>query len=75
MAPHKEWYSSYEEFDCGEVYFRDNSSYLIIGQGKVKLSFNDGRIKNLLGVLYNPRLARNLILNIKVKLFGSACYI
>lgn len=61
MTPHKEWFSTYEKYDGGEIYLDDNSSYPIIRRGKIQLCFSDGRIKTLPGVLHVPRVARNLI--------------
>lgn len=66
-TPHKEWFSTYEEYDGSNIYISDNSSYPIVKKEKVLLRFSDGRIKTLPGVLHVLRLARNLILDSNLK--------
>jgi hypothetical protein len=61
MNPHREWFCEYERYDGGNVLLGDDSTTRIIGQGKVKLTLIDGRIRTLAGVLHIPCLARNLI--------------
>ena len=51
----------YEKYDGGGVFLGDDSTTKIIGHGRVKLMLKDRRIKTLLGMLYFPDLARNLI--------------
>ena len=58
---HREWFCEYERYDGGDVFLGDDSTTKIIGQGKIKLRFIDGRIRTLSGVLHIPGLARNLI--------------
>ena len=75
MTPHREWFYEYEKYNGGDVYFGDNSPASIIGCGRVKLKLKDGRIRNLLGVLHIPNLARNLIYvkNIDVAYVKTVC--
>jgi hypothetical protein len=61
MTPHREWFSEYEKYDCGDVFLGDESTTKILGRGRVKLLLNDGRIQTLPGVLHIPKLARSLI--------------
>jgi hypothetical protein len=61
MNPHREWFCEYERYDEGNVFLGDDSTTRIIGRGKVKLRFIDGRIRTLPGVHHIPRLVRNLI--------------
>ena len=61
MTPHREWFCEYESYDGGDVFLGDDSSYKIIGRGRVKVRFRDGRVKTLPGVLHIPGLARNLL--------------
>ncbi|KAH9291902.1 hypothetical protein KI387_042909 [Taxus chinensis] len=61
MTPHKEWFCEYEKCNGGDVYLGDNSTCKIIGHGRIKMRFKDGRIKTLPGVLHIPGLTRNLI--------------
>jgi len=44
-----------------EVFLGDKKTHKIISQGKVKLVFNDGRVKTLIDVLHILGLARQLI--------------
>ena len=53
--------SYYKEFDGGKVYLGDDSHLNIIGCGKVKIKFPDGRITRINGVLHIPSLAQNLL--------------
>ena len=52
MTPHTEWFCEYESYDGGDVFLGDDSSYKIIGHGRVKVRFRDGRVKTLPGVLH-----------------------
>jgi hypothetical protein len=61
MTPHREWFFEYERYDGGNVFLGDDSTTIIIGQGKFKLMLIDGRIRKLSGVLHILGLARNLI--------------
>ena len=61
MTPHREWFCEFERYDGGDVLLGGDSTTKIIGQGKVKLKLMNGRTRTLLGVLYIPGLARNLI--------------
>ena len=60
MTPHRVWFYEYERYN-GNVFLGDDSPKKIMGRGRVKLLLNDGRIKNLPGVLHIPGLARHLI--------------
>jgi hypothetical protein len=61
MTPHREWLCEYEKYDGGDVFLGDDSIAKIMGCGRVKLLLKDGRIRNVLGVLHIPKLARSLI--------------
>jgi hypothetical protein len=61
INPHREWLCEYERYDGGNVFLGDDSITRIIGQGKVKLRYMDGRIRTLPGVIHIPGLAKNLI--------------
>jgi hypothetical protein len=61
MTPHKEWFCEYERYDGGNVFLGDDSTNIILGQGKVKLRLIYGSIRILHGVLHIPSLAINLI--------------
>eukprot|EP01018_Ginkgo_biloba_P017254 Gb_27787 [translate_table: standard] len=61
MTLHREWFCEYESYDGGDVFLGDDSSYKIIGRGRVKVRFRDGGVKTLPGVLHIPGLARNLL--------------
>ena len=43
------------------VFLGDYKKAAIIGRRKVKLNFQGGRVRTLLGVLHIPTLAKNLI--------------
>eukprot|EP01018_Ginkgo_biloba_P040842 Gb_22840 [translate_table: standard] len=55
MTPHREWFCEYESYDGGDVFLGDDYSYKIIGHGRVKVRFRDGRVKTLPGGLHIPR--------------------
>eukprot|EP00253_Pinus_taeda_P012795 PITA_12795 len=61
FTPHREWFCEYEKFDGGNVFLGDDRKARIIGRGKVKLKFQDGRVRTFPNVLPIPALARNLI--------------
>ena len=61
MTPHKEWFCEYESYDGGDVFLGDDSSYKIIGRGRVKVRFKDSRVKTLPGVLHILGLAKNFL--------------
>ena len=61
MTPHKEWFYEYERYDGGNVFLGNDSTNIILGQGKVKLRLIYGSIRILHGVLHIPGLAINLI--------------
>eukprot|EP01018_Ginkgo_biloba_P039198 Gb_33206 [translate_table: standard] len=51
MTPHREWFCEYESYDGGDIFLGGDSSYKIIGRGRVKVRFRDGRVKTLPGDL------------------------
>jgi hypothetical protein len=61
MNPHREWFSQYEKYDCGDVFLGDDLIAKILGRGRVKLLLKYGRIRTLLGLTRIPKLARSLI--------------
>ena len=54
MTCNRNWFSEYEQFDGGKVYLGDDSHLDIVGRGKVKIRFLDGRVKSMNGVLHIP---------------------
>ena len=52
MTSNKDWFSKYEEFNGGKVYLGDDSPINIVGQGKVRIGFPNGRIKRINDVLH-----------------------
>jgi hypothetical protein len=61
MNPNREWFCEYEKYNGGDVFLRDESTSTIIGSGKVKLLFDDGRIRTLPRLLHVLVFDRNLI--------------
>ena len=61
FTPHREWFCEYDKYDGGDVFFGDVRKVRIVGRGKLKLNLRGERVRMLLGVLYIPALARNLI--------------
>jgi hypothetical protein len=61
MTSHKEWFSKYEPYNGGKVFLASDSTLEIVGKGRVRIQFPDGRIKGIDGVLHIPGLARNLL--------------
>lgn len=57
----KKWFCKYERYDENDIFLADDSMDGIIGWGKFKLNFIDGRIRTFLSIFYISRLARNLI--------------
>jgi hypothetical protein len=70
MTPHREWFSEYEKYDCGDVFLGDDSTTKILGRGRVKLLLKDGRIRTLPGLMHIPKLARSLISISKMEYAG-----
>ena len=56
MTSNRDWFSEYEGFNGGKVYLGDDSPLDIVGRGKVRIRFSDGRIKRINGVLHIPGL-------------------
>lgn len=63
---HKEWFFIYKCYDGGLVFSGDNTSHKIIGRGKVKLMFREGKVNSLFGVLHKLGLLGNLISTTKM---------
>ena len=61
FTPHREWFCEYDKYHGDDVFLGDDRKARIVGQGKVKLKLQGGRVRTLLGVLHIPALARNLI--------------
>jgi len=61
FTPHREWFCEYEKYDGGDVFLGDERKAKIIGHRKVKLKFQGGRIRTLLGVLHILAFAKNMI--------------
>ena len=54
FTPHREWFCEYEKYNGGDVFLGDDRKARIIGRGKVKLKFQGGRVRTILGVLHIP---------------------
>lgn len=52
MTLRKGWFSKYEKYDGGKVYLGDESHLKIVGHGRVKIRFPDGRVMGIAGVLH-----------------------
>jgi hypothetical protein len=52
MIPHREWFCEYERYGGGNVFLGDDSTTIIIGQGKFKFKLIYGRIRTLPGVIH-----------------------
>lgn len=50
MNSHKGWFSKYEEYDGSNVYLGEDSHLNIVGRGRVKIRFTNGRVKGIDGV-------------------------
>ena len=70
MTPHREWFSEYEKYDCGDVFLGDDLIAKILGRGRVKVLLKDGRIRTLPGLTHIPKLARSLISIRKMEYVG-----
>lgn len=62
MTSHKEWFSKYESYTGGKVYLASDSMLEIVGRGRIKIQFPDGRVKGINGVLHILGLERNFSL-------------
>jgi len=60
MNPHMEWFYTYEIYDGGHVFLGDDSTYKIIGHGRIKVIFRAARVKNLPSVLW---FGQNLVIS------------
>lgn len=61
MTSHREWFSKYENYDGGKVYLASHSNLQIVGCGRVKIQFLDGRIKGIDSVMHILGLVQNLL--------------
>jgi hypothetical protein len=61
MTPHKEWFSEYEKYNCGDLFLGHDSTAKTMGAGRVKLLLKYGRIRTLPRVLHIPKIPRGLI--------------
>ena len=61
MTSHREWFMKYEEYNGGKVYLASDSTLEIVGRGRVRIQFPDGRVKGINNVMHIPGLARNLL--------------
>lgn len=43
MTSHKEWFSKYEPYDGGNVFLASDSTLEIVGRGRVRIQFPDGK--------------------------------
>ena len=57
MKSHQHWFSMYEKYDGGMVYFGDVSPLNIVGYGRFLIRFLDGRVKGINGALHILGLA------------------
>ncbi|CAL8996546.1 unnamed protein product [Prunus brigantina] len=61
MCPIREWFSSFEELDCGVVLMGNNNACKTQGIGKICLKMHDGTVRELSDVRYVPDMKKNLI--------------
>ena len=61
MCPNKDWFTSYEPIDGGNVLMADDSVCKIVGIGSIKLRTHVGKIVTLHDVRHVPQLKKNLI--------------
>jgi hypothetical protein len=80
MASHIEWFSKYENYDGGKVYLASDSTLQIVGCGRVKIQFPDGRIKGIDGIMHIPGLTQNLLyvsklndIGVQVSFLSNGC--
>lgn len=60
MTSHRDYFTKYEKYDSGRVYLASDSSLEIVGRGRVRIQFPDGRVKGINDVMHIPGLAQNL---------------
>lgn len=61
MCPIREWFSTYESFDGGDVIMGNNAACKVVGRGNIKIKNADGKIRTLVNVRHVPQLKKNLI--------------
>ena len=61
MCPRIDWFSSYQEFNGGNVLLGNNMSCSVVGIGTVAINMFHGMTRTLKEVRHVPNLERNLI--------------
>lgn len=61
MTPNKDLFSSYEEYNGGNVTMGNNATCKVIGTGTVAINMFDGIVRTLTKVRHVPELKKNLI--------------
>ncbi|GAA0184263.1 hypothetical protein LIER_31551 [Lithospermum erythrorhizon] len=61
ICPKREWFSTYEQVDGGNIFMANNSVCKVVGIGSVKIRTHDGKFCTLEDVRYVPLMTKNLI--------------
>lgn len=61
ICPRREWFSTYEQIDEGNISMADSSACKVVGIGSIKIRTHDGKFCTLNDVRHAPRMMKNLI--------------
>ncbi|KAL6187297.1 hypothetical protein ACLB2K_038697 [Fragaria x ananassa] len=61
ICPRREWFSTYEQIDGGNISMADSSACKVVGIGSIKIRTHDGKFCTLNDVRHAPRMTKNLI--------------
>ena len=61
MFSHRNWFISYQSVDEGVVFMGNGIPCKTIGVGSIKIRMFDGIVRELMDVIYVPKLKSNLI--------------
>lgn len=61
MCPNRDWFTSYESCDGGNVTMGNDAACKVVGRGSIKIKTLGGEIRTLMNVRHVPQLKKNLI--------------
>jgi len=61
ICPRREWFSSYEQLDGGNIVTANSSVYKVVGMGSIKIRTHDGKFCTVNEVRHVPHMTKNLI--------------
>ena len=61
ICPRREWFTTYEQIDGGNISMADSTPCKVVGIGSIKIRTHDGKFCTLNDVRHAPRMTKNLI--------------